>query len=347
MTSNAFHALFGRGPRKPETKIEQFHMDIARSIQEVTEEVMVKTARHARKLTGQKNLCLAGGVALNCVGNGKILREAGFERIWIQPAAGDAGGALGAALVVWHHYLEQPRAVPDGSRDQQKGSLLGPDVDDQIKSLADQNGWVYEFLPRDILPAKIAQLINDQKVIGLCQGKMEFGPRALGSRSIIGDPRSEAMQTVLNLKVKFRESFRPFAPAVLRESCSRYFDLDQDSPYMLLVAPVQESQRLDDARSKDLFGIDKLKVKRSLIPAVTHVDYSARVQTVDEERNPLFYKILKAFEKLTGCGVLINTSLISGRANCLLRARQLPVFYVYGHGLFVGRTIFIRARETA
>ncbi len=308
MTNNAFHALFGRGPRKPETKIEQFHMDIARSIQEVTEEVMVKTARHARKLTGQKNLCLAGGVALNCVGNGRILREAGFERIWIQPAAGDAGGALGAALTGWHHYLEQPRVVPDGSRDQQKGSLLGPSADDQIKSLADQNGWVYEFLPRDIPPAKIARLINDQKVIGLCQGRMEFGPRALGSRSIIGDPRSEAMQTVLNLKVKFRESFRPFAPAVLRESCSRYFDLDQDSPYMLLVAPVKENQRLDDARSKDLFGIDKLKVKRSLIPAVTHVDYSARVQTVDEERNPLFYKILKAFEELTGCGVLINTS---------------------------------------
>jgi len=309
MTNDHFHALFGRQPRKPETNIEQFHMDIARSIQEVTEEVMLKTARHALQLTGQKNLCLAGGVALNCVGNGKVLREAGFDQIWIQPAAGDAGGALGAALIAWHHYLEQPRGgACDNVHDQQKGSFLGPNVDQDIKSLADQNGWVYEFLPQDILPSKIAQLINNEKVIGICQGRMEFGPRSLGSRSIIGDPRSTAMQSVLNLKVKFRESFRPFAPAVLRESCSKYFDLNQDSPYMLLVAPVKEDQRLDDRAGHSLFGIDKLKVKRSLLPAITHVDYSARVQTVDEERNPLFYKILKAFEKLTGCGVLINTS---------------------------------------
>ncbi len=305
MTNARFHKLFGGEPRKPETKITQKHMDIAASIQKVTEEIMVNIANHVREQTGMDHLCLAGGVALNCVGNGKILKQTPFKNIWIQPAAGDAGGALGAALIVWHRYLDKPRRA-DGVHDNQKGSLLGPDVDGDIKALADAKGWVYEYLSDEDLPARVAQLIAEEKVIGLCRGRMEFGPRALGSRSIIGDARSEKMQSVLNLKVKFRESFRPFAPAVLKERCAEYFDLGGESPYMLLVADVKEGKRLD-ARSTGE-GIGLLKAKRSVIPAVTHVDYSARVQTVDEERNPLFYRLIKAFEKRTGSPVVINTS---------------------------------------
>ncbi|MDO8674963.1 MAG: carbamoyltransferase [Candidatus Omnitrophota bacterium] len=305
MTNARFHKLFGGGPRKPETKITQKHMDIAASIQKVTEEIMVNIANHVHRQTGLDNLCLAGGVALNCVGNGKILKQTPFKNVWIQPAAGDAGGALGAALIVWHRYLDKPRRA-DGVNDSQKGSLLGPDVDGDIRALADAQGWVYEYLSDDALPARVAGLIAEEKVIGLCRGRMEFGPRALGSRSIVADARSEKMQSLLNLKVKFRESFRPFAPAVLKEKCAEYFDLGGESPYMLLVADVQEGKRLDARSSAE--GIELLKVKRSVIPAVTHVDYSARVQTVDEERNPLFYRLIKAFEKRTGSPVVINTS---------------------------------------
>ena len=307
MTNGHFYKLFGLPPRKPEAELVQKHMDIAASIQQVTEEIMVKTANHVHKMTGLDNLCLAGGVALNCVGNGKILKQTRFRNIWVQPAAGDAGGALGAALLVWHHYLRNPRTVDQG-HDSQQGSFLGPDVSADIQTLADSNGWVYEYLSNENLSVRIARLIDQQKVVGLCQGRMEFGPRALGSRSIIGDARSEKMQSILNLKVKFRESFRPFAPAVLRERVSDYFDMDCDSPYMLLVAPLCEQKRLDDKAGQELFGIEKLKFKRSVVPAITHVDYSARVQTVDQHRNPLFYRIIKEFERQTSCPVVINTS---------------------------------------
>jgi len=307
MTNERFHRLFGLPPRKPETKLEQKHMDIAASIQLVTEEVMVKTANHVHQMTGLDNLCLAGGVALNCVGNGKILKQTPFKNIWIQPAAGDAGGALGAALFTWHQVLKQPR-MADGIHDAQQGSLLGPDAEEGIEQLADTQGWVYEYLADEVLPSRIADLIKEQKVIGLCQGRMEFGPRALGSRSIIADARSAQMQSVLNLKVKFRESFRPFAPAVLRERVSDYFDMDCESPYMLLVAALRDNKRLDDSGGVKLFGIEKLKFKRSVVPAVTHVDYSARVQTVDLDRHPLFYRIIKEFDQKTSCPVVINTS---------------------------------------
>ncbi len=266
---------------------------------------MVNIANHVHQQTGVDNLCLAGGVALNCVGNGKILKQTPFKNIWIQPAAGDAGGALGAALVAWHQYLNKPRQA-DEVHDRQKGSLLGPDVNGDIKALADEKGWIYEYLSDDVLPSRVAGLIAEEKVIGLCRGRMEFGPRALGSRSIIGDARSEKMQSVLNLKVKFRESFRPFAPAVLREKCAEYFDLKGPSPYMLLVADVKQDKRLDVVAAGEGSGL--LKVKRSVIPAVTHVDYSARVQTVDQQQNPLFYSIIKAFEAQTGSPVVINTS---------------------------------------
>ncbi|MEI7999264.1 MAG: carbamoyltransferase [Candidatus Omnitrophota bacterium] len=307
MTNERFHKLFDGAPRKPEAELQQKHMDIAASIQQVTQEVMVKTANHVQKVTGLDNLCLAGGVALNCVGNGKILKQTNFKNVWVQPAAGDAGGALGAALIAWHHYLKQGRQT-DGVHDSQQGSFLGPDVGGDIKALADSNEWIYEYLSDDILPSRIAQLIEQQKVIGLCQGRMEFGPRALGSRSIIADARSEKMQSVLNLKVKFRESFRPFAPAILRERVGEYFEMDCESPYMLLVAPVRLEKRLDDKQGETLFGIEKLKFKRSLVPAITHVDYSARVQTVDEVRNPVLYRIIKEFDRQTSCPVVINTS---------------------------------------
>ena len=307
MTNERFHRLFGAPPRRPETPITQRDMDIAASIQKVTEEIMVKIARHVHAITGMENLCLAGGVALNCVGNGKILKQVPFKNIWIQPAAGDAGGALGAALLTWYQHLNKPRQS-DNRRDVQQGSLLGPNVDGEIKTLADAQAWVYEYLSDDLLPGRIAHLIKDEKVIGLCQGRMEFGPRALGTRSIIGDARSEKMQSILNLKVKFRESFRPFAPAVLAEKAKDYFDLNIESPYMLLVADVKQEKRLNGQGMEGLFGIEKLKFKRSQVPAITHVDYSARVQTVDKERNPLFYRIIKEFDNLTACPIVINTS---------------------------------------
>ncbi len=305
MTNEAFHRLFEGLPRKPEAEITQKHMDIAASIQKVTEEIMVRIADHVHQQTGLDNLCLAGGVALNCVGNGQILKKTLFKNVWIQPAAGDAGGALGAALVVWYQYLGKPRAVNPG-QDSQKGSLLGPDVGEDIRPLADANGWVYEYLPDDLLFKQVARLLKDEHVIGLCRGRMEFGPRALGSRSIIADARSEKMQSVLNLKVKFRESFRPFAPAVLEEKAGEFFNLMVESPYMLLVTDVNRTKRVPVA--EDGKGLSQLKNKRSVIPAVTHVDYSARVQTVDQGRNPSFYALIKEFYRQTGSPVVINTS---------------------------------------
>ena len=309
MTNRKFHKLFGGPPRKPETLVAQRDMDLARSVQEVTEEVMLRMARHVRRETGQKNLCLAGGVALNCVGNGRILREGIFDRIWIQPAAGDAGGALGTALYIWHCYLDNPRHV-DLEGDQQKASLLGPAYSDtEIRQFLDQNGYKYTPLGETEMPRTVAGLIADGKVVGWFCGRMEFGPRALGSRSIIGDARSSKMQATMNLKIKFRESFRPFAPSVLRESVSDYFEMDCESPYMLLVAPVREERRVQMTHEqKQLFGIDKLNVPRSDIPAVTHVDYSARIQTVSEEENPRYHQMIKAFEELSGYGVIVNTS---------------------------------------
>ncbi|MDQ7064952.1 MAG: carbamoyltransferase C-terminal domain-containing protein, partial [candidate division KSB1 bacterium] len=307
MTNDRFARLFGGPPRKPETRITQREMDIACSIQVVTEEIMLRMVRHVHKETGMKYLVLAGGVALNCVANGRILREGPFEDIWIQPAAGDAGGALGAALYVWYQYLENPRKA-DNKTDFQKGSYLGP---------AFSNEEIEQFLRDENIPSKklsdaelisaTADLIASGKVVGWFQGRMEFGPRALGSRSILGDARSPEMQSVMNLKIKFRESFRPFAPSVLEEHVSKYFDIDRPSPYMLLVAQVRKDKRIESPDGHAT-GLDKLKVQRSVIPAVTHVDYSARLQTVHSGTNPLYHALINAFYQKTGCPVIINTS---------------------------------------
>jgi carbamoyltransferase len=309
MTNDRFHALFGGPPRKPETRLTQRDMDVARSIQEVTEEIMFRQARHVQKETGQRDLVLAGGVALNCVANGRILREGIFDRIWIQPAAGDAGGALGAALFAWHQYLGQPREV-DGEHDLQRGSYLGPEFSrDEIRAFLQSQNAPFVELEDDEIPDRIADLIAGDKVIGWFQGRMEFGPRALGGRSIIGDARSPKMQEVMNLKIKFRESFRPFAPSVLREHVSEWFDLDCESPYMLLVAPVAKHiRRKLTPEEEQRFGLEKLLTLRSSIPAVTHVDYSARVQTVTPDHNPLYYRTIKRFAEKHGCPVIINTS---------------------------------------
>jgi carbamoyltransferase len=307
MTNDKFASVFGQPARSPETELSQFQMDVAASIQEVTEDVMLKTARYAKEVTGKDNLCLAGGVALNCVGNGVILRDGPFDKIWIQPAAGDAGGALGAAQFVWHNLLGEAREVQPA--DSQRGSLLGPKYESQdIKSFLDGENVVYEECTEEGLADRVAELIEQENVIGWFQGPMEFGPRALGSRSIIGDARSPKMQSVMNLKIKFRESFRPFAPIVLREHASEYFEIDEqhDSPYMLIVAPVREEKRKEV--DQGLFGLDKLKQVRSVIPAVTHVDYSARLQTVDGERNPRLASMMRRFHARTGSPVLINTS---------------------------------------
>jgi carbamoyltransferase len=313
MTNNHFDEIFGGSPRQPESRITQREMDIAASIQAVTEEVVLRLARTVQKETGEKNLCLAGGVALNSVANGRLLREGPFENIWIQPAAGDAGGAVGAAAVAWHGYDKQPRKQYDNGNpaaDRMHGAYLGPHyTPEAIRSELDAMGAIYADLDDDRLFFKTAQLLARENVIGWFQGRMEFGPRALGARSIIGDPRSERMQSVMNLKIKYRESFRPFAPSVLWERVSDYFELDVPSPYMTIVAPVREELRkaLTDEQEQ-LFGTEKLKLKRSELPAITHVDYSARVQTVHQETNPRYYSLLKAFEQLTGCGVLMNTS---------------------------------------
>lgn len=311
MTGPKFHDLFGGPPREPESRLTQREMDLAASVQAVAEEIMLRSARHVYEQSGMKNLVLAGGVALNCVGNGRILREGPFENIWIQPAAGDAGGALGAALFVWHQLLDNPRH-PQG-RDSQRGSLLGPSFCDRdIEAALDQAGAAYVKCDSDNeLCRRAAEMIASENVIGWFQGRMEFGPRALGARSILGDARSPKMQSVMNLKIKFRESFRPFAPVVLEEHVHEYFAMrpGEDSPYMLLVAPVQERVRTElGAEHDQAFGIEKLNFARSEIPAVTHVDYSARVQTVDAGRNPLLHNLLSHFHEITGCPVLINTS---------------------------------------
>ncbi|MDA1184534.1 MAG: carbamoyltransferase [Acidobacteria bacterium] len=342
MTGGRFARLFGGPRRAPDAPVTQREMDLARSVQEVVEDVMLRMARTAHRDTGSRRLCLAGGVALNCVGNGRLLREGPFDDIWIQPAAGDAGGALGVALALWHRYLGKPRTSaeqrgawsprrrvdvqPVGGAgqgagatvvrelpayaDDMQGSLLGPRFsDEEIVEWMRAEGISGERVARTELPTAIARLLNDGKVIGLFQGRMEFGPRALGCRSIIADPRSTEMQSVLNLKIKFRESFRPFAPAVLRERVNEWFDLDYESPYMLLVAAVTASRRIPTPPgTESLFGIEKLTVPRSTVPAVTHVDDSARVQTVRRDDNPLYYDIIRAFDVLTGCPIIVNTS---------------------------------------
>ncbi|HEV8346623.1 MAG TPA: carbamoyltransferase [Vicinamibacterales bacterium] len=329
MTGGAFAQLFGGPPRQPESKLTQREMDLARSIQDITEEVMMKMAAFARKETGQRYLCMAGGVALNCVGNGRILREGPFDDIWIQPAAGDAGGALGVALAIWHRHLDKPRTSPERMgtwkpvadagvapavppyADGMSGSFLGPHPADppELDAWLQQHGYKARRCTRDGLAEVVAGLLADGRVVGLCQGRMEFGPRALGGRSILGDARSPKMQSVMNLKIKFRESFRPFAPAVLREHVHDWFELDGESPYMLLVADVRPDRRLPvPEAAKTLWGIDQLNVPRSTIPAVTHVDYSARIQTVRREVNPLYYDIIAAFHRRTGCPVIVNTS---------------------------------------
>jgi carbamoyltransferase len=305
MTNKKFHQLFGGPPRGAEEKIEQRHMDVARSIQLVTEEIMLLLARHAREITRQKNLCMAGGVALNCVANGIILREKIFEKIWIQPAAGDAGGALGAALAAWFAQKENSRVTKPA--DSMQAALLGPEFSDaEIETILRTHNAVFQKLEKDALLDFTVNLLKTEKVIGWFQGRMEFGPRALGNRSILGDARSAKMQSVMNLKVKFRESFRPFAPIVRRERVADYFELDVESPYMLLVAPVKKE--LCREVSPEIKGLNRLKEIRSTLPAITHVDYSARIQTVDRESNPLLHDLLLRFEQTTGCGVLVNTS---------------------------------------
>ena len=309
MTNGGFNRLFGGPPRVPESKLTQREMDLARSVQVVCEEIVLRMARTAHRETGLTDLCMAGGVALNCVANGRLLREGPFKRIWIQPAAGDAGGALGVAQLVWHRHAKQPRRT-NGGRDAMRGSYLGPAFTPaEIEAWLKQQGAKYERLDGPALPARVAQLLADEKIVGWFDGRMEFGPRALGARSILGDPRSPRMQAQMNIKIKFREGFRPFAPSVLRERVSDYFEMDCDSPYMLLVAPVKRERQIPmTAEQRGLWGIEQLNVLRSDIPAVTHIDYSARVQTVDRDTNPNYYDLIKEFERLTGCGVVVNTS---------------------------------------
>ncbi len=309
MTSARFHRLFGGPPRDPRSRITQREMDLAASVQKVTEEVMLRCARHLHRETGMRNLVLAGGVALNCVANGRLMREGPFEDLWIQPAAGDAGGALGIALFLWHQLLGNERVA--APRDSQQGSLLGPAFghEEIRKVLADAGAPHLEFRDEARLVDRVAELLAEEKVVGWFQGRMEFGPRALGARSILGDPRSPRMQSVMNLKIKYRESFRPFAPSVLDECAASWFDIDRKSPYMLLVAPVAPHLRREvSADEQGLFGIEKLNVPRSDIPAVTHVDGSARIQTVSQQTQPRFHALLRAFQARTGCPVLVNTS---------------------------------------
>ena len=308
MTSSGFAKLFGGPPRTPETEITQREMDIAASIQAVTEEIVMRMVRHVHRETNQEYLCLAGGVALNCVANGRILREGRFENIWIQPAAGDARGAIGAAMSVWHRYLGHDRPNTNG-RDSQQGSYLGPSFSNQIiKKFLESNGYPYHPLDGTKRPSTIAKQIAEGKIVGYMAGRMEFGPRALGARSILGDPRRQDTQTVMNLKIKYRESFRPFAPSVIEEKAPEYFDADRPSPYMLLVADVRNKRHLPQPSADGMPMLDRLKVKRSDIPAVTHLDYSARLQTVNQKDKPDYYEVISEFEKLTGCAVIVNTS---------------------------------------
>lgn len=307
MTNDKFAALFGGPARTAESEISQREMDLARSIQVVTEELVIKMANHLKKITGEKNLCMAGGVALNCVANGRLLREGPFENIWIQPAAGDAGGALGAAQAVWYHVLNNPRSA-DGVHDQMQGAYLGPNFDDEVEEFLTARGYPYKKLsPAEWAPT-VAKVMAEENVVGLVQGRMEFGPRSLGGRSIIGDARSAKMQSVMNLKIKYRESFRPFAPSCLREDVNEYFEMTQESPYMLLVAQVQAKRCTGRENAHTLSIRDRINQVRSDIPAITHVDYSARVQTVTRDTNPRYYDLIKAFKELTGYGVIINTS---------------------------------------
>jgi carbamoyltransferase len=308
MINRRFEKLFGAAARQPETKITQHYMDVAASIQKLTEEIMLAMCRQAHKVTGMENLCLAGGVALNCVGNGRIMRDGPFREIWVQPASGDAGGALGAAFLGWYKYLGNPRQA-EGRNDSQKASLLGAHYSEEyIEAFLKGGNIPYKRLGYADIPAAVADLVAQGKVIGWFQGRMVFGPRALGARSIIGDARSEEMQSRMNLKIKYRESFRPFAPTVLADQVSGWFELDRESPYMLLVAPVKQDKKIDSPDLTKAQGFDKLKIKRSSIPAITHVDFSARVQTVKREDNPLYYDMVNAFYKKTGCPVIINTS---------------------------------------
>ena len=309
MTSPAFDELFGGPAREPESTVTRREMDLARSVQEACEEVVMRMVNTAHQETGLTNLCLAGGVALNCVANGRILREGPFEKLWIQPAASDAGGALGVAQLIWYRHLGRPRK-PNGHRDAMHGAYLGPSFSpERIAETLDQFGAVYERPDRSELIDTAAKLLGDANVVGWFNGRMEFGPRALGSRSIVGDPRSPEMQTRMNLKIKFRESFRPFAPSILEHRASDYFELDTESPYMLFVSPVQEDRRIPMTREHEaLFGIEKLNVPRSDVPAITHVDYSARVQTVSKEISPDYFDLISKFEEHTGCPLVVNTS---------------------------------------
>ncbi|MBN1352361.1 carbamoyltransferase [candidate division KSB1 bacterium] len=309
MTNGKLDQLFGFSPRKPESKLTQKEMDLARSVQDVTEEIMLRMARNVKKETGEQNLCLAGGVALNCVGNGKLLRSGVFDNIWIQPAAGDAGGALGAAYIAYYHHLNRA-LLPKNGRDLQMGSYLGPEYStEKIRQFLTEHNLPHSYKEFDELIDDVADLMIDEKVIGWFQGRMEFGPRALGNRSIIGDARSSKMQKKMNLKIKFRESFRPFAPSVLADQVSNWFEIDRESPYMLLVADVKkDKQRQMTSDESRLWGIDKLNVVRSEIPAVTHVDYSARIQTVNKKDNPRYYALIHKFFEKTGCPVIVNTS---------------------------------------
>jgi carbamoyltransferase len=331
MTGSKLESLIGGPSRQPESLLTQREMDLARSIQEITEEVMLKMTAFAHRESGMRDLCLAGGVALNCVGNGRILREGPFEQIWIQPAAGDAGGALGVAMSLWHRHLQKPRSSPEalgtwerpekakGTRqkaevpkyaDGMSGSYLGPRYsEDEIANAIQAGGWVAKRVEPSQVADVVADALASEKVVGLMQGRMEFGPRALGGRSILGDARSPKMQAVMNVKIKFRESFRPFAPAVMREHVAEWFELDGESPYMLLVADVKQERRIPvPPEAEKLWGIEKLNVPRSTVPAITHVDYSARIQTVRRETNPLYYDIMAAFHRRTGCPVIVNTS---------------------------------------
>ena len=309
MTNNKFNSLFGGPPRKPESELTQKEMDIARSVQEVTEEIVYKMAKHVRKVTAKKYLCLAGGVALNCVSNGKLLRSGVFDDIYIQPAAGDAGGALGSALIAWYQHLGNDRHA-DGKNDFMNGAYLGPKFSNlEIQEYLDKKGYSYQKLNDEELPEKIADLISDQKVIGWFQGRMEFGPRALGGRTIIGDSRSSETQKTINLKIKYRESFRPFAPSIREENISEYFEIDRPSPYMLLVADVKKNKQLKMTKEQEgYFGLKKLNIARSEIPAVTHVDYSARIQSVNKKTNPRYHEMLTKFNEKHGCPVVVNTS---------------------------------------
>jgi carbamoyltransferase len=309
MTSEAFHQLLGGPPREPESALTQREMDLARSVQDVCEEIMMRMARTAHRVSGLENLCLAGGVALNCVGNGRLLREGPFKHLWIQPAAGDAGGALGVAQLIWHRHCNKPRSVTP-CKDTMKGAYLGPEFSDaEAETFLQSVGARYRRLERPALFSEVAHLLVDEKVIGWFNGRMEFGPRSLGSRSILGDPRSPRMQAQMNIKIKFREGFRPFAPSVLHERVGDYFEMDTESPYMLLVAPVKRERQIAmDDDQKNLWGIEQLNVVRSDIPAVTHVDYSARVQTVAASVNPDYHALISEFERQSGCPVLVNTS---------------------------------------